>query len=94
MGMSKAKVAFGLICESLCVMVLCLCIGLNTGRFIAQPVSNAIINEQKAAVEIVLTWESILFLIAASLTLGLLTNIMGIFYIARHEPMKILQERS
>ena len=122
MGMPKGKVAFGLICESVCVMVLCLCIGLGVGSVIAQPVSNAIMAEQTDLVEqqpqpnygdilsstaganrdvsalremeIVLAPESIMFIVIISLALGLLTNVAGIFYITRYEPMKILSERS
>ena len=122
MGMPKGKVAFGLICESVCVMVLCLCIGLIVGSMIAQPVTNAIMDEQAGLVEqqpqlnygdilsstadtngdvsalkemeIVLAPESIVFIVIISLTLGLLTNVAGIFYITRYEPMKILSERS
>lgn len=51
MGMSKTKVALGIICESLCVIVLCLLIGLGVGSPIAQPVSNTIVKEQKIIVE-------------------------------------------
>lgn len=51
MGMSKTKVALGIICESLCVIVLCLFIGLGVGSPIAQPVSNTIVKEQKIIVE-------------------------------------------
>ncbi|MDE7327213.1 MAG: ABC transporter permease [Lachnospiraceae bacterium] len=122
MGMQKSKVVFGLICESICVMVLCLCIGLGVGCVIAQPVSNAIMdgqadlveqqpqpnfgdilsstvgtNETVSAlqeVEIILAPEGIVFIVMISLALGLLTNIAGIFYITRYEPMKILSERS
>lgn len=45
-GMPKAKVAFSLVCESVCVMAVCLCIGLEAGNLLAQPVSNAIMEEQ------------------------------------------------
>ena len=121
MGMPKVKVAFGLICESVCVMILCLCIGLGVGGFIAQPVSNRIMEEQESLVssrpqadygdiissttgvnenasafqevDIILTPKSIAFTAVISLLLGLLTNITGIFYITRYEPMKILSER-
>lgn len=121
MGMPKAKVAFGLICESVCVMALCLCIGLGAGSLIAQPVSNRIMEEQADLVEqrpqanygdnvlsieginetasalqgvdITLAPESIVFTVAVSLVLALLTNIAGICYITRYEPMKILAER-
>lgn len=120
-GMPKTKVAFGLICESVCVMILCLCIGLGAGSLIAQPVSDRIMEEQGSLaeqppqedygdiiystiginetasilqeVDINLTPESMAFTAVISLALGLLTNIMGIFYITRYEPMKILSER-
>lgn len=51
MGMSRIKVAFGLICESVCVMALCLGIGLGVGSLIAQPVSDAIIDRQSDLTE-------------------------------------------
>ena len=121
MGMPKVKVAFGLICESVCIMALCLCIGLGIGGLIAQPVSDAIVNRQAGFMEqhpqadygdilsstngmnetpptlqevrIVQTPESVAFTFMISLALGLLTNIAGIFYITRYEPVKILSER-
>lgn len=125
MGMPKAKVAFGLICESICVMCLCLGIGLCFGGLIAQPVSDTILKEQRSLaeqlpqtnsqnpfsgttytsgtseaatalqeVDITMAPESIAFIIAVSLALGMLANVSGIFYITRYEPMKILWERS
>lgn len=123
MGMSKGKAAFGLICESICVMLLCLCIGLGVGRLIAQPVSDAIMSNQDAQlagetqsnygngvimsaggtneepsttqnVKVALTPESIGFIATVSIILCLLTNIFGVLYIMRYEPMKILSERS
>ncbi len=122
MGMPKGKVAFGLICESVCVMALCLCIGFGVGSVIAQPISDAIMEEQAnlveqqpqpdfgdilsstagaketvsalQEVEIVLAPESIVLIAMISLALGLLTNVAGIFYITRYEPMKILWGKS
>ncbi len=46
MGMSKGKVALGLLFESACVLLLCLGLGLGSGTALAQPVSNAILSEQ------------------------------------------------
>lgn len=40
--------AFGLICESVCALALCLCVGLGVGRLTAQPVSDAIMARQDA----------------------------------------------
>jgi putative ABC transport system permease protein len=51
MGMKKHKVAFGLICESLAVTVVCLAIGLSIGTIAAQPVSDALLQGQVAAAE-------------------------------------------
>ena len=59
--------------------------------------STAGTNENGSALkemEIVLAPESIVFIVIISLALGLLTNVAGIFYITRYEPMKILSERS
>lgn len=46
-GMPKGKVVFSLICESACVLLLCLCIGLGLGSLAAQPVSDAILEDQR-----------------------------------------------
>jgi len=51
MGMKKRKVAFGLICESLAITMLCLIIGLGVGAIIAQPVSDMLLHEQVTAAE-------------------------------------------
>lgn len=50
-GMPKAKVAFGLVCESVCVLAVCLCIGLGVGRLAAQPVTDALMDRQSEAIE-------------------------------------------
>lgn len=46
MGMSKGRVALGLLLESACVLLLCLGLGLFAGAAIAQPVSDVILTEQ------------------------------------------------
>lgn len=51
MGMPKRKVAVGLLCESACVLVLCLSVGLGGGSFLAQPVSNVIMERQTELAE-------------------------------------------
>lgn len=122
MGMQKGKVAFGLICESVCIMALCLCVGLGVGSLIAQPVSDAIQARQEVSISeqsqpsygdgvimgigsdeavsatqnvvVALTPAGIVFIAVVSIGLCLLTNLFGLFYIMRYEPMKILSERS
>jgi putative ABC transport system permease protein len=51
MGMKKHKVALGLVCESLAIMVVCLTIGLGIGTVAAQPVSDILLQGQVAAIE-------------------------------------------
>lgn len=46
MGMEKGKVMFSLIMESLCVLLLCLIIGITVGSFAAEPVSDSILDKQ------------------------------------------------
>ena len=49
--MKKSKVALGLICESLAIMVVCLIIGLGIGTAVAQPVSDVLLQGQVAVAE-------------------------------------------
>ena len=51
MGMKKRKVAYGLICESLTITIVCLIIGLSVGAAVAQPVSDYLLHGQAAAAE-------------------------------------------
>ena len=52
MGMKKGKVALGLWIEMIAITFVCLVIGLTVGTFVAQPVSDALLAEQIAAVQI------------------------------------------
>ncbi len=51
MGMKKGKVALGLWTEILIITCVCLVIGISSGTLAAQPVANALLNNQIAAAE-------------------------------------------
>lgn len=46
MGMKKVRVALGLIIESITIILVCLIIGFSIGVVVAQPISNAILQDQ------------------------------------------------
>lgn len=51
MGMKKLKVLAGLWCETLVITAICLTLGLGIGGLVAQPVTNAMLEQQVAAAE-------------------------------------------
>lgn len=51
MGMKKWKVALGLWAEILMITLVCLILGLGTGRLAAQPITNSLLAEQIKAAE-------------------------------------------
>lgn len=46
MGMEKGRVAVGLLVESFVIIAMCLAVGLGIGSFIAQPISDSVLNDQ------------------------------------------------
>ena len=46
MGMKKAKVAFGLLTESIVITAVCLCLGLGVGSLASQPVADSMLKSQ------------------------------------------------
>lgn len=107
-GMRKQKVVRGILYESLLTMSMCLVIGLTIGAAIAQPVSNMMIQNQQqqdyksfggAMIEqeeivVSLTPKAILDVSIIALLLVVLSTSVGVMYIVRYEPMKILSERN
>jgi putative ABC transport system permease protein len=121
MGMKKAKLALGLLTESIVITAICLCIGLGVGSLASQPVANSMLqsqieiveqNEQNGSkanliqnqnqstekplsdIDVSLNGEAILKIILISLALAGVSSLVGILYITKYEPMKILSERN
>lgn len=119
MGMKKAKVAVGLVCETLVMIAICLAIGLSIGSISAQPTSDMLLKNQLEAVDnngssnsfnftvgaqdqvekiknidVALNSEAILTITIIALILGAISVFIGILYINRYEPRRILSERN
>ena len=107
MGMRKWKVVCGFLYESLITTGICLIIGLSIGSMAAQPVSDMITeNQQKQSsnygsaqveqeeIKVTLTPEAALDVSAIALVLAVISSSIGVLYIVRYEPMKILSERN
>ena len=108
MGMKKSKVVRGILYESLITISLCLVIGLSIGAIAAQPVSDMITktNQEQSQnnlgapvveqeeIKVSLTPKAVIDVSAVALILAVISSSVGVLYIVRYEPMKILSERN
>lgn len=109
MGMKKGKVVRGILYESLITIGFCLVIGLSIGAATAQPVSDMIQESrvensqnnnfggamvEQEDIEVVLTPKAVLNVSAIALLVAVISSSVGVLFILRYEPMKILSERN
>lgn len=108
MGMKKWKVVRGILYEALITTAICLTIGLSIGVVTAQPVSDMITkntqhNEQnnfagaqveQEEINVSLTPKAIINVSVIAFILVVISSSIGVLYILRYEPMKILSERN
>lgn len=122
MGMKKAKVALGLLTESLVITSICLCLGLGIGAIASQPLADSMLQNQielaesdtgtyddggatsirdmnsnakpLSEIDIKLNADAVLRITIISLALACMSSLVGIAYITKYEPMKILSERN
>lgn len=108
MGMRKGKVVCGILYESLITIGICLVIGLSIGAIAAQPMSDMISqNNQKQVqnnfgmpqikpeeIKVSLTPKAIIDVSIIALLIAVISSSVGVLYILRYEPMKILSERN
>jgi putative ABC transport system permease protein len=109
MGMKKTKVVRGILYESLITIGICLVIGLSIGAITAQPVSDKITESQQVQMQnnnfgdalvepqeinVSLTPHAVLNVSGIAVLLAILSSSVGVLYILRYEPMKILSERN
>lgn len=107
MGMKKWKVVRGILYESLITVAACLIIGLSVGGAVAQPISDMITQNQQEQssgfggvqvepekITVSLTPKAVLDVSAIALVLAVISSSIGVLYILRYEPMKILSERN
>lgn len=107
MGMKKTKVALGILYESLITIAVCLAIGLGVGAITAQPIADKITYQEEMnfqnsgpsfvkteKIEVSLQKDAVIKVSGIAILIVLLSSGVGVFYVMRYEPMKILTERN
>ncbi len=107
MGMKKGKVVRGILYESLITISVCLVIGLSIGAITAQPISDIItqnqqdqnssfggiqVNQEK--INLSMSYKTVIDVSIIALLLAIISSSVGVLYILRYEPMKILSDRN
>ena len=94
-GMKKHRLARGMIYESLSLVTICTLIGLPLGWFLAKPIAGMLLDTSES-INVATSFNVGLLplILLTAVTLGVISSIIGIIYITRYEPMKILQERN
>ena len=94
-GMKKHQLARGMVYEALSLVTICTLIGLPLGILLAKPIAGVLLDTSESVNMAVSFNAGILSLIVAvAIALGVLSSLIGILYITKYEPMKILQERN
>jgi len=94
-GMKKHQLARGMVYESLSLVVMFTLVGLLLGGLLAKPIAGMLLGNAdgvSSAGAFTLGPLPLVLLVAA--VLGVLSSLVGILYVTRFEPMKILQERN
>ena len=94
-GMKKHRLARGMIYESLTLVTICTLLGLLFGKILAKPIAGELLeNSENINMTVSFSAEALFSLMVVAVMLGMLSSLIGILYITRYEPMKILQERN
>jgi len=94
-GMKKHQLARGMVYESLTMVIVFTLVGLLIGGLLARPIAGMLLGTTdgiNTVAAFTLGPLPLVLLVAAAL--ALLSSLIGILYITRYEPMKILQERN
>jgi putative ABC transport system permease protein len=94
-GMKKHQLARGMIYESLSLVTACTLIGLPFGALLSRPIARVLL-DTSAGMEMAGAWSAgiLSLILAVTALLGIISSLIGILYITKYEPMKILQERN
>ena len=94
-GMKKYQLARGLVYESLSLILFCAVIGMALGGVLIKPISGMLLEGSEIAHAGVSLNPAILPLILlVAVGLGVISSLIGILYITKYEPMKILSEQN
>ena len=92
-GMKRHQLARGMVYESLSLVLLCTMLGLTAGSVLANPVSRVLLNATET-VGVSLNPALLPLLLLIALGLGVISSLIGVYYITKYEPMKILSEQN
>ena len=94
-GMKKHQLAGGLICESLSLVLLCTALGLTAGGVLSDPVSQMLLKASEIVHEgVSFNPATLPLLLLIALSLGVMSSLIGVLYITKYEPIKILSEQN
>jgi len=94
-GMKKHQLARGMAYESLSLVTVFTVVGLLIGGLLARPITGMLLGSTDGANSAgVFTVGPLPLVLLAAAVLGVLSSLVGILYVTRYEPMKILQERN
>lgn len=93
MGMKKADIARGMIYETLIIMLVGFICSTLGGFILTKPVASVLI-DNAINVEIALPAAAVLFSAVMAFVLSIISGLCAVFFVMRHEPMKILSERN
>lgn len=109
MGMKKGKVILGMLLEAVAITAACLIVGLGAGTAAAQPVADILLRqttqggqspadqrdaEETPGIKIRMTAPEVGEISLVALFLAGISSAIGILYITRFEPNRILSERN
>ncbi|MDR2590626.1 MAG: ABC transporter permease [Oscillospiraceae bacterium] len=94
-GMKKHQLARGMIYESLTLVTLCTLIGLPLGVLLSRPIAGILL-DTSSGLEMAREFSAgiLSLLLAVAVILGIISSFIGILYITKYEPIRILQERT
>ena len=94
-GMKKHQLARSMIYESLSLVTICTLLGLPLGGLLANPIAGVLLDTSESiGIAASFNMGLLPLILLVAVTLGILSSLIGILYITRYEPMKILQERN
>jgi len=94
-GMKKHQLARGMVYESLSLVTVFTLLGLLIGGLLAKPIAGILLGTSDGLdTAATFTVGPLPLVLVVAAALGVLSSLIGIFYIMRYEPMRILQERN
>jgi|GEM_PF-2306487 len=94
-GMKKHQLARGMVYESLSLVVVFTLVGLVVGGLLARPITGMLLGGSDGVKSVAaFTMGPLPLVLLVAAVLGVLSSLVGILYVTRYEPMRILQERN